>query len=148
MQSNELTTYHFLGKSMTDKQIEQEISRLEHEWFNAVLEHDTDALNHIIADDCSFAGALPEGRLADKKLYIEDGTMSAVEDVSYIYDRVRFRVYENTAIVNTVFKFQATVGGTEMNGAYLLTDVWVKNGDGWQVVMRHSSPLVAAANAS
>jgi uncharacterized protein (TIGR02246 family) len=126
---------------MTDKQIEREITDLEQTWFNAVLKRDTAALNRLIADDCLFAGGLPEGRLADKKLYIEDGAMSVVEEMSYSYDRVKFRVYENTAVVNTVFKFKAVVGGTEMSGAHLLTDVWVKTGGAWQVVMRHSSPL-------
>ena len=79
--------------------------------------------------------------MADKKLYIEDGAMSVIEDVSYSYDRLKFRVYENPAVVNSVFKFKAVVGGTEMSGAHLLTDVRVKNADGWRVAMRHSSPI-------
>ncbi|HEX8250290.1 MAG TPA: nuclear transport factor 2 family protein [Pyrinomonadaceae bacterium] len=125
-----------------DKQIEQEITRLEQKWFNAVCEHDRDALNRIIAADCLFAGGSPDGSMADKKIYIEDGTMSVIEDMSYSYDRVKFRAYENTAVVNTVFKFRVVVGGAEeMSGAHLLTDVWVKRDGGWQVVMRHSSVL-------
>ena len=39
-----------------DKRIEQEITRLEQEWFDAVRNRDAGALNRIIADDCLFAG--------------------------------------------------------------------------------------------
>lgn len=53
-------------------QIEQEITRLEREWMDAIRRQDASALDHVIADDCLFAGGLPEGQLADKRLYIEN----------------------------------------------------------------------------
>lgn len=132
---------------MTDAsdQIELEITRLEREWIEAIRRQDAPALAHIVADDCLFARGVPEGQLADKRLYSEDTLRSVPEEVAYSYDRVRLRIYQQTAIVNSIFKFQAVVAGTEASGAYLLTDVWMKRGEGWQVVMRHSSPLVNAS---
>lgn len=135
----------YLHPKASGDRIEEEITRLEREWIEAIRQQDASSLESIIADDCCFAGGLPEGQLADKRHYIEDSLRSVPEAVSYSYDRVRLRSYQETAIVNSMFKFQALVAGKEASGAYLLTDVWMKRREGWQVVMRHSSPLVNAA---
>ena len=127
-----------------DYQIEQEIIRLTHEWMDAVARRDSAALDGIIAGDFLISGWLPDGGLADKKLYIEDCLRPVeVEQASYSYDRWKVRVYDDTAVVNCILHCQALVAAQERGGDFLLTDVWVKEGGHWRVVTRHSSPIAA-----
>ena len=127
-----------------DYQIEQEIIRLTHEWMDAVARRDSAALDGIIAGDFLISGWLPDGGLADKKLYIEDCLRPVeVEQASYSYDRWKVRVYDDTAVVNCILHCQALVAAQEWGGDFLLTDVWIKEGGHWRVVTRHSSPIAA-----
>lgn len=126
-----------------DYQIEQEIIKLTHEWMDAVARRDSAALDGLIADDFLISGWLPDGRRADKKLYVEDCLRPVeVEQASYSYDQWKVRVYDDTAVVNCIFHCHALVAGQEWGGDFLLTDVWVKEGSHWRVVTRHSSPVV------
>ena len=127
-----------------DYQIEQEIIKLTHEWMDAVARRDSAALDGIIAGDFLISGWLPDGRLADKKLYIEDCLRPVeVEQASYSYGRWKVRVYDDAAVVNCILHCQALVAGQEWGGDFLLTDVWIKEGGHWRVVTRHSSPIAA-----
>ena len=127
-----------------DYQIEREIIKLTHEWMDAVARRDSAARDGIIAGDFLISGWLPDGRLADKKLYIEDCLRPVeVEQASYSYDRWKVRVYDDTAVVNCILHCQALVAGQEWGGDFLLTDVWIKEGGHWRVVTRHSSPIAA-----
>jgi len=36
----------------------------------------------------------------------------------------------------------ATLDGKPWNGGFLLSDVWVRRGNSWQVVARHSTPII------
>ncbi|MBO0859173.1 MAG: nuclear transport factor 2 family protein [Chloracidobacterium sp.] len=55
--------------SNQNTQIEQEIIRLFHEWIEAVVRRDGDALDGILADDFLIAGWLHGGKLGDRELY-------------------------------------------------------------------------------
>jgi hypothetical protein len=34
------------------------------------------------------------------------------------------------------------IAGKEWGGEFIFTDVWIKQGTGWQVVTRHTSPVL------
>jgi Domain of unknown function (DUF4440) len=127
---------------MTDPLIEQEIIKLAHEWIEAGGKRDRATLERILADDFLIAGWLPNGQLGDRETYIEDCLRPVeVEQPSYKYDRWRFRIYGDFAIVNCVLEFHALVGGSDWGGVFLFTQVWVKRDGRWQVATCHSSPI-------
>jgi ketosteroid isomerase-like protein len=128
-----------------DYQIEEEITRLEHQWIDAVARRDPAALDRIIADDYLIAGWLPDGRLGDKQFYIEDCLKPVnVEQSSYNLGQWKVRAYGDVAVVNCRFECRALVDGQPWGGMVLFTDVWVRDGGRWKVAARHSSPVVEA----
>jgi ketosteroid isomerase-like protein len=132
-----------------DQQTVQEIIKLSSEWMEAVARRDQAALDRILAHDFLIAGWLPEGRLGDKQFYIEDCLRPVdIEQGSYHFDRWKVRTYGDTVVVNCVFEAHAMVGGQPWGGVFLLTSVWVRDGDHWRVVTSHSSPVVAATGQS
>jgi hypothetical protein len=132
------------GGEMSDQsaQIKEEIIRLRHEWTDAIGRRDRAALDRILSDDFLIAGWLPEGRVADKKFYLEDCLMPvAFEQASFSYDRWEFRLYHRVVVANCLFKCRALINGQEWGGTFLITDVWADEGGFWKVVMCHSSAV-------
>ncbi len=132
---------------MSDRstQIEQEIIRLAHEWVEAVGRRDSETLDRILASDFLIAGWLPGGQLGNKQFYLEDCLRPVeVRQATFSYDQWKFRIYDEIVIANSVFKCHVLVAGKDWGGDFLFTDVWIKKADGWQVVTRHSSPVLGA----
>jgi hypothetical protein len=126
-------------------QVEQEIIKLSHEWIEAIGRRDGGALDHILSDDFLIAGWQPEGKLGDKQFYMRDALLPVdATQSTFAYDQWTFRVYENIVIANSIFSCKVLISGEEWGGKFLFTDVWIKNGGGWQVVSRHSSPVIEA----
>jgi ketosteroid isomerase-like protein len=127
---------------MTHSEVEKEIDRVEQELIDALEQKDAAALDRIITDDFVIAGETLADKLGDKELYLGDCLASGpIEKASASYDRMKLRVYGNTAIVNSIFKYQVTIEGKEYSGAFLATRVWVKNDEHWQLVTVHSHRL-------
>ncbi len=55
-----------------ENEIERKIIQLAREWMDAIGRRDSVSLDRILANDFLISGLLPQGQLADKKLYIED----------------------------------------------------------------------------
>ena len=128
-----------------NQQTEQEIKDLAHEWLDAARRRDRETLDRILADDFVISGWQPEGRLADKQFYIEDCMRPVdIQDGSIRFDRWQFRIYGETAVVNCILDIRAVVNGHPWGAEVLITDVWVKEGDAWRVVTRHTSPIARA----
>jgi ketosteroid isomerase-like protein len=127
---------------MTYSEVEREIDSVELELINAMRNQDAATLDRIISDDFLITGEPLGEKLADKKLYVADCLASGAADfISGSYDRIRLRVYENTAIVNSKLKYQIKIEGKEYDGAFLATSVWIKNDEQWRLVTTHSHRL-------
>jgi ketosteroid isomerase-like protein len=128
-------------------QIEQEIRKLAHEWLDAARRRDRETLDRILADDFLISGWQPDGRLADKQYYIEDCLRPVeIQEGAYQFDRWQVRQYRETAVVNCILDIHAIVDGVKWGGEALITDVWVREGEVWRVVTRHSSPIERSKN--
>jgi hypothetical protein len=130
---------------VTDSDVEHEIIKLAHDWIEAGGRRDRAILEQILAVDFLIAGWLPNGQLSDRQTYIEDCLRPVeVEQPSYKYDRWKFRIYGDIAIVNCTLEIHALVGGSKWGGVFLFTQVWVKRDGRWQVTACHTSPVVDA----
>jgi ketosteroid isomerase-like protein len=126
-----------------DQQTKDEIIKLAHELLDAMRRRDRPTLERIIADDFIISGWQPDGRLADKKFYVDDAMRPVdIQEGSYHYDNWQFRFYGDTAVVNCTLDIRAVVNGYEWGGEVLITDVWIRDQDSWRVVTRHTSPIV------
>lgn len=61
---------------------------------------------------------------------VEEDLRDSSDDIASVLRRVRMR---------------ATVLGEDRSGAFIISDTWLRDGSGWQVWRRHSTPLQAGA---
>lgn len=58
---------------------------------------------------------------------------------SFNIDDIKVNVYGNTAVAMLLCTQKATVRGKDRSAQFVLTDIWVKGENGWQIAERHSS---------
>jgi ketosteroid isomerase-like protein len=118
--------------------MEKQFLDLETQWMTAWKDKDEKAVREIVSDDFTLTSTLSTGELADKETWI-DKALHHYHCKYFRFDKVKVRVYENTAIVNSWFYQEATANGKDWSGNFLITDVWVATNGVWQVVTRHAS---------
>ena len=121
-----------------DEKIKTELEKLSWDWMNAWKAKDTVLLEKILAPDYRLL-ALINGDLVSINRTRWLKTVPMYVPKSFRYYDFDIRVYGNTAIVQSKFDQEATLNGQDRSGTFQLTDVWVKNKGGWQVVHRHST---------
>ena len=112
---------------------------LETRWMTAWKEKDVAAVRKILAEDFTLTSSLSSGVLVNKEEWIEK--LQHYDCKDFRFDKMVVRVYGNTAVVNSSFHQEATANGKDWSGDFLITDVWVKAKEDWQVVARHGSWL-------
>ncbi len=112
---------------------------LETKWMNAWKNKDVETVREILADDFTLTSSLSTGALVDKEDWI--AKLAIYNCTEFRFDKIKVRVYGNTSVVNTWFHQEATANGKDWSGDFLITDVWVKKDENWQVVARHANWL-------
>src|SRR5258705_1863303 len=119
---------------------EQQFLDLETHWMNAWKNKDEVAARKIMSDDFALTSGSTTGELVYKETWI-DHAMHGFDCQSFGFDSIKVRTYGNTAVLNVWYHQVATIKRKDWSGNALLTDVWVKKNDDWQVVARHATPL-------
>ena len=121
-----------------DEKTKKELEQLSWDWMNAWKANDMVLLEKILAPDYRLL-ALINGELVsiNREKWLKTVPMYIPKSFRY-YD-FDIRVYGNTAIVQSKFDQEATLNGQDRSGTFQVTDVWVKNKNGWQVVHRHTT---------
>ena len=122
-----------------------DIIELEREWRDALFAKDEAALRKLIHPQFKLVGIRSTGTVA---VGLEDwlGALQKM-DIASLEVRVTDSVRVDRTIVATVdAQWKLRFMGHTIDERVLLTDVWVKGDDGWQVVRRHSSPVPAGVH--
>lgn len=116
----------------------KELERLSWDWMNAWKSKDTVLLEKILAPEYRLLASI-NGELVsmDRREWLK--TVPIYIPRSFRYYDFDIRIYGNTAIVQSMFDQEATLNGQDRSGTFQITDVWVKNKSGWQVVHRHTN---------
>jgi hypothetical protein len=114
---------------LLDPEFEASIIDLEIAWTDAVRTEDEAALDTLLADDFTLAGAEPDARLMPKRIYIQDAAPLAAD--AFEFERPVVRKYGDVVIVNG-----ALTGGS---ATIAVTDVFVLRDGRWRAVARHTS---------
>lgn len=116
-------------------QAEQEIRDTQQRWMEAASRKNEPVLEDILADEYVLISA----RLGfvDRNGWLAMGPDYDIEEFEYLESDIN--VYGDTAISNSRYWQKATINGKDLSVEFYLTDVWVKRGERWQVVTRHSS---------
>ena len=114
---------------------EVEISNLEREWMSAWIRKDLDVCRRILADDFILTSA--RGNIMSKVDWLAG--LEVFDCTSFDWEDINVRPFGEVAIVHSRTRQAASVAGNDWSGVFLLTDVWVRRNDKWQVVSRHGS---------
>ena len=117
-----------------------DVRDLEREWRDALLEKDEATLRRLIHPQYKLVGIRSTGSVAvNLEQWIE--ALKRM-DIASLEVRVTECVALDNVIVATVdAQWQVRYLGQVIDERVLLTDVWVREGDSWKVVRRHSSPV-------
>jgi len=119
--------------------VEQEIRRLEREWFESYVRGDRAAFDLIVADDAVMTYG--NGKVGNKSEAIAEIKAPADASYSLTSDDVQVRVYGDTAIVTGRVTEKGTFNGRSLNSQSRYTDIWVRRNGRWQVVGAQSTRL-------
>ena len=119
-----------------------DVRDLEREWRDALVEKDEAALRRLIHPQYKLVGIRSTGSVAvNLEQWIE--ALKRM-DIASLDVRVTECVSLENVIVATVdAQWKVRYLGQLIDERVLLTDVWIREGDGWQVLRRHSSPVPA-----
>ncbi len=130
-----------VSKRNVKKSVEQEIKKLEREWYEAGgVRHDVAAVARLEADDIVITA--PDGQIVTKSQDLES-TKSGKEiyDPNPTFDDMKVRVYGNTAVSTFRITVTGSTDGKPFTRGLRVTNVWVKKNNRWQVVAAHFSNL-------
>ena len=118
---------------------------LERQWRDALFAKDEDRLRQLIHPQFKLVGIRSTGTVA---VGLEDWLVALRKmDLISLEVRVMEAVQLDQTIVATVdAQWRLRFMGHAIDERVLLSDVWVKTENGWQVVRRHSSPVPAGVN--
>ena len=116
------------------------LTKLEYDWTNAFAQKDAQTLNRLMADDFLMLTQLSMGDLVDKSTLIK-GSIANLVLLTFSLDDVRIQIHGDTAVFHCRYAYQGTYAGQPYSGVALITDTWVRHGDQWQVLSRHSSKV-------
>jgi hypothetical protein len=124
-----------------------DVRDLERDWRDCLIAKDEAGLRRLIHPQFKLVGVRSTGSVAvDLEQWIE--ALKRM-DIASLEVRVIECVALDNAIVATVdAQWKVRYLGQLIDERVLLTDVWVRVGDGWQVVRRHSSPVPPGVNIS
>jgi len=119
--------------------VEQEIRRLEREWFESYVRGDRAAFDRIVADDAVMTYG--NGKVGNKSEAIAEIKAPADASYSLTGDDVQVRVYGDTAIVTGRVTEKGIFNGHSINSQSRYTDVWIRRNARWQVVAAQNTRL-------
>jgi ketosteroid isomerase-like protein len=108
-----------------------ELTRLNQDYIDAVTASNVDRFSEILADD--FVCSLPDGRLIDRALFLEQTGRPATISHLQVHD-VNVRLMGDFAIVHARTTF-TLADGKPGSGRY--TDVWARRNGRWQAIAAH-----------
>ena len=118
----------------------QEIIELEKKWNSGIQRQDLAQMEQFLADGYFLAGGR-QGQplqIVPRKDWLENLKFYKIE--SFNIDEIKVNVYGKTAVILMLYTQKAMVGRTprDRSGQFMITDIWVKQKNGWRVAERHS----------
>jgi ketosteroid isomerase-like protein len=129
------------GTASPSSAVEQEIIEAEKRWNAAIQSQDLPGMGQFLADRYFLAVAV-QGRplqVVPRERWLEN--LKSYRIHSYNIDDMKVGVYGDVAVVLMLITQNATVGQPprDRSAQFLITDIWVRQKDGWRVTERHSS---------
>jgi hypothetical protein len=124
-----------------------DVRDLEREWRDALVAKDDATLRRLIHPQFKLVGIRSTGSVAvSLEQWIE--ALKRMDIASLEVRVTECVALDNTIVATVDAQWQVRYMGQLIDERVLLTDVWVRMGDGWQVLRRHSSPVPSGVQLS
>lgn len=122
----------------------QKLTDLEHRWADAVMRRSKPNLSRLLSSDFVSIGehANSSATPVSKQAYVNRVVKEPQTEMQK-FSVQTIRVYGDTAIINV--RYMPVASGKTAPVEVVVTDVWVKRNNRWQVVSRHASQLPSVA---
>lgn len=114
---------------------EAELVRLSNEWMEAVVKHDFDKLESIMAPEFSLMG-WDGSRRVPRSSWLRN--VRNMTDSTFDYKIISARTFGDLGVVYSVGDFAFKLNGNPGASPGVMTDVWQRRGGKWVVVARRS----------
>ena len=131
------TNETFTEDSTTEAEVKEMIRNMQQEFDNAELHADTKKLQELLTED--FLSIGPKGFVLDKEQWINRHKQFSYQQLET--SDMTIRLYDNTAIVCNIQKNEATFNSEPVNLTVRVTQVWIRQPEGWQLASIQFSPL-------
>lgn len=124
-----------------------DVAAREREWMEAWCRKDRETCERLLGDDFLLTSA--RGVLMSKADWLA-GAMGPFVCDAFHWEEIQVRpLTADVAVVHARTTQRARVGTQDWSGVFLITDIWVKRKEQWQVVARHGTgPLREEADPS
>jgi ketosteroid isomerase-like protein len=123
-----------------DLQEKEALIRIQHEWAAARIKGDSSYTQRLEIEDCTIVW--PDGSVVNKRADLESMTGDIVFS-EFKIQNVQVRLYGETGIVVGEGLIKAHKGKQDLlNGKFVWTDTFVKQGGQWKVVASQITPVL------
>ena len=125
--------------TVPDLPVEAQIADLERRWTAAFQRKDIAAMQRFLADGYALIIAVEGERL---QVVPRNAWFESLEDYEIdeaAIDQIYVRAYGDVAVAVMLWRQKASLRGADRTAQFTLTDIWVKQANGWRLAERHSS---------
>jgi ketosteroid isomerase-like protein len=117
-----------------------EIDQLEQNWRDAILHHNAQAMEALLADD--YIAITANGTLQSKDQTLANLKSGALHLNAMEFSDRKVRFYGKTALVTSRAEVSGSTGEGEVSGSYRYTRVYVRDASGaWKIVSFEASRI-------
>jgi hypothetical protein len=117
------------------------LEKLEEELAAAVRGRDRAAAEALLADDFALTSSLGTGLHVDKEAWLAG--LGRIETEELRARDVQAEVFSDVGVVVWRMDWEARLGGDDLSGPYLVSDVWLRENGGWRLRWRSWARLNA-----
>ena len=131
----------FLSNSLIFSQIkiEQEITALEKQRFQAMMQKDVVFLEKVMTEDATYAHS--NGLVENKKQHLENVSLGNITYQEMDVEKNNLRVYKKTAVNNGIIKVKGLYKGHPFDIRLGYTNIYVKQKRKWKLAAWQSVKL-------
>jgi ketosteroid isomerase-like protein len=117
----------------------RQVLQKEEEQNAALRDNDADRLGAMCADELAWTNA--SGVLLPKEQMLADIRSGKQKNANIEHEEVRLHVYGTTVVVTGMSTSRYVYNGKQAIGVRRFTNVWIKQGDKWMLVVHHVTPI-------
>jgi FMN reductase len=116
---------------------EKFFTELETKWMAAAAARDMTNLRQMMHESFELISATSQGERVKREPWLEG--LQALDMNAQHVGEMSVRRYGPVAVLNFLFTIQSQLEGKDWSRTFIMTDIWLHDGDRWRIVHRHSS---------